>query len=816
MDTLRSDLRQALRFLLRRPLFSLVAVLSLAIGIGANAAIFTAVDALLLRAPGGVTGADRLVELGPTADGRGSIAFSHADYLDLREGAPPLESLAGYAMSTFSVGLGQGGERVMGMTVTGNYFSTLGVSPGLGRFFLPEEDREAGAHPVVVVSHRFWRDRLGADPAAVGRTVLVNRHPFTVVGVAPEAFRGHVAAIQPAVWVPASMAAVARPGADLLGDRRIQWLLLIGRLAPAATPAQADAALESVFRGLRERFPETHERRAAAVRPLSPIPAGGRAPVMAFLTVLLALSGVVLLVTCANLAGMLLARAASREREIAIRLALGSGRARLVRQLVAEGLVLFAVGGAAGLVLARWAVGLVGGLELPTPVPLELELRAGGATTAFALLLALASGLAASLLPALRGSRPDLAPVLKDAGGTARAAGGRLRRAFVAGQIGLSLVLLVAAGLFLRSLQRAATLDTGFDAEGVSMVSLNLELDGYAEAEGRALADALLERVHALPGVSSAALATDLPMDLSLEESAYLPEGWEGEEQGMSSAFNAVSPGYFETLRIRLLAGRPFGAADGPDAPRVAVVSETFASRAWPGESAVGKRVRNAPRPGREEADLEWLTVVGVVDDVKNALVTEASSPMLYHPYAQAYSGGGRLVVRSTGGEVAGAIRREIRALDPDLSLSPVQPLEALTGLGLMPQRLAAGLAGVLGGLALLLSAMGVYGVVAFSVAQRTRELGIRMALGAERREILRLVLAGALRMAAPGLVAGGLLAFAAGGVLRGFLLGVAPADPLTFAAVAALLLGVVLLASLLPARRASRVDPMEAIGGRQ
>lgn len=812
MDTLLRDARQALRFLARRPLFSVVAILSLAMGIGVNTSIFSAVNALLLRPPSGVVEPERVVELGRTRDGQGFDTFSYPDLLDLRA-APGFAGLSAWRMTPLSVSLGEEARRTNGMVVSANYFSVLGVRPAIGRFFLPEEERVPGGHPVAVVSDRFWRETLEADAEAIGSTILVNRHPFTVIGVAPPEFRGHFAAVQPEVWVPISMTFAAGVGSEhLLTSRASVWMMIVGRLAPGASHEEANAAVAATMARLREAYPESNRDRGARVAPLSAVAGAFRGPVTAFLGVLLALSGVVLLVTCANVAGLLLARSATREREIAIRLALGAGRGRLIRQLVTEAMVLFVIGGAGGLLLAVWVMGLVSAIDLPTPVPIELDLAADGRVIAFGLALALMAGLLSSLLPALQSSRPDLVPALKDDRSDRSGSKFRLRRLFVSGQVGLSLLLLCAAGLFLRSLQRSGEIPTGFDPEEVEMVTFDLSLDGYDEESGRRFLSSLLDRTRGIPGVSEASIASDLPMDMSANEQPFLPDGWKGPEHGMGSAFNIVGDGYFETLRVRVLEGRGFTPADDARAPGVAVVSRTFASRAWPGEPAVGRRIQRSPRPGEAADPRAWLTVVGVVDDVKNQLLTEEPEPMAYLPVAQSYEPELSLLVRSDGPSRASEIRQAIHALDPNLSRTPVRSVESYTGLGLLPQRLAASLSTGLGVLALLLSALGVYGVVAYSVAQRSREIGIRLAVGADRRDILRLVLGGTVRMVLPGVLAGGALALALSQLIRSFLIGISPADPVTFAGTTALLLAVVALASLSPARRASRTDPMEAL----
>ncbi|HUH13310.1 MAG TPA: ABC transporter permease [Longimicrobiales bacterium] len=812
MEPVLQDLRLALRFLRSRPLFALTAIVSLAIGTGATTAVFSIGNALLLKTPPGLGEPERVVEVGRTRGGQGFDSFTYPDFLDYREQATPLEHLAAWRMAQLSFSAGGEAERVQGLLVSANYFDALGVRPARGRSFLPEEDVGPGTQAVVVVSHRFWRDRLGGDPGVIGRAIDLNRQSFTVVGVAPEAFRGHVAALPPDVYVPLLMApALTHESPGIFENRNASWFHAVGRLAPGATLEQANAALATVAARNAQRFPETHEHRGARALALGPVPGGGRGPVTAFLAFILALSGVVLLVTCANVAGMLLARAAGREKEVAVRLALGAGRGRLVAQLVTEALTLFLIGGAAGLAIAYGATAALGRIPLPGGLPFDLRFTPDVRVLAFGLGVALLTGVLFGLAPALQATRPELVPALRDEGRSARSRAGRLRRTFVAAQVALSALLLVSSGLFLRALHWAAEADVGFDATGVEMMALDLSIDGYEEEAGAAFYARLLEEARAIPGAASAALALDLPLDLSAHEAPVYPEGWEEREPArLPAGFNTVSAGYFTTLRIPLLRGRDFGPSDVAGGPPVVVVSRELARRAWGDEDPIGKRLRwSGPSQ-------PLLTVVGVVEDTPNQMVTDGRQAMAYLPLTQAYRPGLSLLVRSrlAGVSLAAPMRAAVRELDARLSLTPVEPVVRYTRLGTLPQRIAAGLSAALGGLALLLSGIGIYGVVAFAVAQRTREIGVRMALGARRAQVLRLILRGGLGMGVPGLIVGTVLAFALSRLIRGFLLGVPPGDPVTFGGVAVLLLAVVLLGSWVPARRAARVEPMRALRG--
>lgn len=813
MESLRSDLRQALRQIRQRPLFAVVAAASLAIGVGANTAIFNAASALLLRPVPGVSRPDRVVEVGRSRDGRGFDTFSYPDYQDWSREAPAFDAAAAYTFETFTLSRGGEGERITGMHVEPAYFEVMGVSPERGRFFTPDENAAGSGPAVAVLSHGFWTGRLGGDPDVLGSTVHVNRVPFTVVGIAPPSFNGHTVGFRPDVYLP--LRAIPLLG-DLEGNftsRGASWHMAVARLAPGATREEADAQVKAVYARLAEAHPETNARRSGSVLPLGLVPGGGRGPASAFLGILVAMTGLILLVTCANVAGMFLARATARGREIAVRLALGAGRARLVRQLLTEALAVFVVGGVLG---AAGGIFLLSKLpldRLPVPIPVHVDLSPDARVVLFALGVTLVTGLVFGLVPALQATRLSLVSALKDdESGVGRA--GRLRRVFVTGQVGLSLVLLMGAALLLRSLQRAAEVESGFDAAGAYMTSVDLSMEGYEADEGMAFQRRLTERLAQTPLVEGAALAVDLPLDMSRHGTVALPEGWtdaDGREM-LGVDFNRVSPGYFATLGIPVLQGRGFEDADAGDTERVAVVSRAFAERVWPDGSVLGRRMRF----GSTSPDAPVLTVVGVVEDVKNAYITDQPEPFVYVPSWQDYGASANVIIRTRGTleDAATLLRTTILDLDPSLSLTPVVGLERYTAIGILPQRVAAAITTVLGALALLLSGIGIYGVVAVAVQQRTREIGVRLALGADRGSVASLVLRGALRLALPGLAVGGLAALGLGRVMRFLLLGLSPTDPVALGGVALALLGVVVVASAVPARRAAAVAPSEALRG--
>jgi predicted permease len=809
LDSLSQDLRLAFRSLRKRPLYLTLTVLSLAIGIGANTAIFSAVNHLLLRGMDGIPNASRMVEIG--AGRTGDSSLSYPDFLAIREQGSPLEEAAGFDMRILTLSRGEAGDRVFGMLVSANYFDVLGITAAQGRTFLAEEDEGPDQHPVVVLSHTFWQGRLGGDPGLVGSTVYVNRQPYDVVGVLPEEFRGHMAVGNPDVYVPLMQHPSLNEGVESFSRRGVSWFQVLGLLEPGSSVAEADAALKTVYSRLSEEYPETNANRTASARPYGALPAMIRGPAGMFLGVLMAFVGLILLITCANVAGMFLARATARKKEIAIRLSLGAGRGPLVRHLLTESLVIFTAGGIAGVFLALWGLDLLTSMDLPAPYPVSFDLSPDLGVLLFAAGLTLFTGLVFGLLPARQALELDLLSTLKDEGNRGGSRGSRLRRGFVTAQVGASLVLLVGASLLLRALQRAGEIETGFEPAGVSLTFLDLKTEGLSGQEGKVFQEEVLEYFSALGWVESAALSTDLPLDMSRSTRGVTPEGWTGateDDQYVSAGYNHVSPDYFRTLRISVQEGRAFSDQDGPESERVAIVSRAFVDRVWPGESALGRTVRwGGP-------DDEPLTIVGVAENVQNQLLTDAPEPFIYRPLAQAYSAENNLIVR-TGAEFAVAtqgIQRGLRTLDPNISLSPVIDLERYTEVGILPQRIAGILSTSLGLLALLLSAMGVYGVMAFAVTRRTRELGIRIALGAEPGLVLRSVLAGGFRLALPGLAVGAVLAIGAAYLLRSLLLGVSPADPLALLGVAVTVAGMVTLGTLVPARRAARIHPAEAL----
>ena len=820
MRTLWQDIRFGARTLLKSPGFTLVAVASLAVGIGANTTIFSLVNAALLRPLPLVRDESRLVDVNRTRPNGDRFAqVSYPDYLYFRDHADVFDGLAAYDFTPLSLSAGGEAERVRGMLASANYFDVMGVKPARGRFLLPDEDRAPGGAGVAVISHQLWQRRFGGGEV-VGRQVSINGHPFTVVGVAPEGFKSPFIYLAPDVYLPLTAQAQAMPGSDLLGDRGAGWLGLRGRLKDGASVEQAQATLSVLAGQLQTEFADVERGQGASVRPIGHVPGEVRSAVVGFMLTLSVVVGLVLLVACANVAGMQLARAFARRREVAIRTALGATRGRVVRQLLTESLLLFLVGGGLGTLLAVWMNDLLMAFRPAGTLAVEFNLDVDWRVLSFTLAVSLLTGLVFGLAPALTASNPDVSATLKDAAPRGGGRASRLRGAFVVGQIAISMVLLVAAALCVQSLRSAARINTGFEAEGVYLATVDLSLQGYDETRGREFFRRLKERAAALPGIESATLARSVPLSgLAFGERVRV-EGHEppaGEPPPFVLS-NTVDEDYLRTLKVPLLAGRDFRATDAEGAPRVAVINETMAARYFGGREAVGKHFTLLAAPTlrgvgrREDVGVE---VVGVVADGRYYTLGEAPQPFMYLPLAQNYGGMLTLHVRApkdAAAPVLAAVRREASAVDPEVPLTGVMPMTEAVGFSLIPLRLAATVVGALGLFGLLLAALGVYGVVAYTVGSRTREIGIRVALGAQAGDILRLFMRHGVVLAAVGVCLGTAGALALTRFLASLLYGVSATDPVAFAVVALVLAAVALVACLVPARRATKVDPMVAL----
>lgn len=825
LDALAKDVRYAARSLRRSPGFFAVAVLSLGLGVGVDTAMFSLVDAVLFR-PLPVRAPDELVDVFTSGSGGEPYATSSVpDYLDLAAQNTVFSGMAGYSPMMAPLSLRDGSRLALGQVVTGSYFHLLGVQPLHGRLLGPADD-EPGAARVVVLSHRMWQRDFGGDPAVVGQTLRLRGLVYGIAGVTPPEFTGVVPLLAPELWLPVAHVNEVEPaglndvvpsptGTSRLDRRGSRWMFVKGRLKPGVSAAQAQANVALIGAQLAAAYPQTNADRRLSALPSADVrllvPQAGSA-LSAGAAGVMAVVSLVVLIACANVAGLLLARASSRTREIAVRLAVGATRARLVQQLLVEGLLL-GVSGTVVALASAWAVmrALVA-LPLPLPVDIALDLRLDGRVMSYALAVAVITGALASLVPALRASRPGLAGDLRGDRPVVRAGGRRwaLRDGLVVAQVALTAVLLVVAGLLLRSAAASARADVGFPTAGLAAVAADTNMVRYTPEQSAQFWRVALERVRALPGVTSAALVSPtLPFTFNFNQQEVRVDSrtYAAGQRGETIGNVAASPGYFTTLGVRLLEGRDLGAADAAGAPDVVVVNAAMARAYWPTGSALGHTIQ-APGSGRT------FRVVGVVADHKQHGVLETPAPHMYFAAAQQPARYNFLLARTTGeaGALVTAMTRELLAVEPVLVIADAATMDQHLAATLLPARVGAALAAAFGALGTLLAALGLYGVIAFSVARRTREIGLRMALGAAPRGVMAMVMRqGAVLMAA-GLLVGGALAAGAAFLLRAVLYGVTAADPVAWGAAALALLTAGALANAVPARRAMRVQPLTAL----
>ena len=812
MTTVLQDLRFGFRRLLKRPGFTLVAMLSLALGVGANTAIFSLINTVILR-PLPVADAKSIVSVAVLGKNDSILAFSHANYVDFRDRNEVLSGLIVHRFAPMSLSREGNNERIWGYLVSGNYFDVLGVEAVRGRTFLPEEDRTRNSHPVAVVSYGCWQRRFGADPSLIGKDIILNGHTFNVIGIAPEGFKGTELIYTPDVWVPLMMVDWIEPGSDWINGRDSQNLFATGRLKPGINVEQAEASLNVLATQLGKEYPDTNEGQTINLIPPGLIIPSLRGAVVSFAWVLMAAVGLVLVIACTNLAGLLLARATERRKEIAIRLALGANRSRLVRQLLTESVLLSVLGGAAGLVLAFWIVDLIVAFKPPIDFPLTIDLKMDWRVMVFSLLVSLVTGVIFGLMPSLQATKPDLVSALKDTTAQAGYRRSRMRSGLIVAQIALSLVLLIAAGLVVRALL-AQSMNPGFDTENGLTMSVDLGLQGYDEARGRRFQRQVVERVGSLPGVRAATIADFIPLSLNYSSNNIFVEGQEPVRGANvpTAMVSRVGLNYFDTLGISLLKGRDFSEQDNQATPRVVIVNETFARQFFPGanpiEDAVGKRVSFSSIEG------PFMQIIGVVKDGKYFNIAEEPRPFIYSSLLQVYSSTTILIARTASDPktMIASVRSEVQRLDENLPIFDVKTMTEHMKLSLFPTRIAAAMLGGFGLLALTLAAIGIYGVMSYSVAQRTREVGIRMALGAQAGDVLKLVVKQGMILVSTGVVIGLGAAFLLTNLMSSLLFGIGPTDPLTFIVIPLILTGVTLGACFMPARRATRVDPMIAL----
>jgi predicted permease len=806
MHTLVQDLRYAVRMMRKSPLVSAAAVFSLAIGIGATSAMFSWLSGLILS-PLRVREPDRLVHLYSTNRTGFLASYSYLNYRDERDRNEVFEGLVALRAAPFSFRSGQDSERIFGQIVSGNFWSVMGVEAALGRAFTAEEDVVPGRDAVAMLSHGFWKRRFASDPSVVGRVIELNGHPFQVTGVLPESYLYATVSIDADVYAPLAMTGVLVPGADRLGNRGWGFLDVVGRLRPGVDFEAAQAHMGVVARELAELYPDQNTDRTVRLVPeakaILPEDAQGATETTVF--ILMGIVTFVLLIACANVANLQLARGKAREGEIGVRLAMGAARARLLRQLLTESVLLSAAAALLGVGLAFAMNYGVKSISLPVGAPVIVDVRLDSRVLAFTAAVSLLSAILFGLTPALKVTR-SASPISGDA--TSRiVARSRFGSILVAGQVALSLVLLVLASLFLSSLRAAQDIDPGFDPDGVLIASVDPVLQGYDPIRVRGFYQSLASAAASLPGVLATGLGENPPVQLSSQQWAVDIEGYVASpNERMNIDYNVITPGYFDVLRIPLLRGRDFEAADREGGPGALIVNETMARRFWANGDAVGRRVRTG---GIDR------TVVGVVADSKIYSLGESPFAFMYLPFEQTSHGTSLtlfLRVRENPLGLVEPLRAQVRALDASLPLYGIETLHERMSFGLLPSRLSAGILGALGLVALAMAAIGLYGVTAYSVSQRTREIGLRMALGATAFEVRRLVLRQVALVAALGLTAGLAGGIALSFLARGLLFGTGVSSPMPYLTAVLTIAGASFLASYVPARRASRIDPMIAL----
>jgi predicted permease len=815
LERLLQDLRFGVRMLRKNPGFTLIAVLTLALGIGANTAIFSLIDVVLLKLlpvkdPTQLVVLAKRREAGPIGP-----TFSYPLYQDLHERNQVFAGILAYSGVALNLSGNGQTERVAGELVSGNFFAVLGVQPLLGRVFSDADNQAPGAHPVAILSHNCWQRRFASNPGVVGETVRLNSYPFMVVGIAPPGFFGVEVGAAPEVWVPIMMQPQVSEQKGRLQMRNNFWVKLIARLKPGVSEQQAQAATEALYQQINREAPGLSPgargyllQQQLQLRPASQGLSSLRGQFKQPLLILMGVVGLVLLIACANLANLLLARATVRQKEIAVRLALGASRARLVAQLLTESLLLSFLGGLVGLFFAFWATNFL--LSFLSQARFTLELQPDLRVLGFNLGVAVLTGILFGLAPALQATRPNLIETLKNEIPTLSGGGSRfeLRKLLVVSQVALSLLLLIGAGLFVRTLQNLKGIDLGFRADKVLLLSLNPGLNGYNPEQVKSFYAQLLERVNTLPGVQSASFA-DMPLMGGAWIDGLEVEGFKGAAgQDMTVSAKNVEPKFFETMGIQLRLGRDFSVQDVANAPKVAIINETLARDFFGNDNPLGQRIGVGEKPQRE--------IIGVIKDTKYGDLKKQAPRTVYIPLAQtAILGAERTLHVRTAGEptnLIAAIRHEVETLDKNLPVYNVRTFTELVAQSIYQERLIATLSGFFGLLALLLASLGLYGVMAYAVARRTREIGIRMALGATPGTLLRLVVGQGLKLVLAGVVLGLLGAVALTRLITGLLFGVSPTDPLTFAVIAGVLLLAALLACWIPARRAMKVDPQIAL----
>jgi predicted permease len=811
MSRLSHNLRSAFRLLFKRPGFSVIVILTLAVGIGLNTAVFSTLDTLLLGPLPGIKNSDELVYLFRTHPGVAMSSNSIPHFRDLTERSRNVFSgVTAWTFMPFSMAAGGRAQRFFGQIASGNYFELLGVQPARGRLFTPADDSGRNAHPIAVISYASWQGMFGGDLNIVGRSVVLNGSPYTIVGVTAKEFIGTIRIATPALWVPLSQLGQLYPQYAAFYDQRNQnFMELWARLKPGVTLVQARTAMTPLVAGLKDLDPVDYKDAGIRIDGVgeSGIHPSLKTAQVGLTSVVMALVAALLLIACVNVANLFLARARDRSREMAIRLAIGAGRGALVSQLLTESLVIAMVSGVAGLGLGRWVMALINRVKPPIDIDISAGLHLSPRVLVFTLLVSLITALVFGLAPALQATRPDLVPALKGAS-AAGAARSRMSRGLVVAQMALSLVLLVCAGLFVRDLQTATSIDKGFVSDHALIASVDPGLQGYARGRTREFYRQFKDGLIATPGVRGVAFTDNLPLgpgqsDMNVTVAGYTP----AQHENMGIEYSAVTPGYFDVMKIPVRRGREFTARDDSAATPVIVVNQRFADRFWPGQDVVGRMVHLESRK-------EDVQIVGVVPTGKYERLGEDPRAYMYFPVEQHWSFGMTVIVRTAGdpSALAGKLRAEIAALDPNMPVNELQPLDTHLGFALLPARLVGSTLGAFGILGLLLASIGIYGVMAYSVSQRKREIGIRMAVGAGAGDVTSLVMREGLTLALIGMAVGLAGAVGAAQLVKTQLYSHQALDPATFGIVPLILLGAAALGVWVPARRASAVDPVTVL----
>ncbi|HKV26850.1 MAG TPA: ABC transporter permease [Candidatus Acidoferrales bacterium] len=810
MGSLMQDLRYGIRILLKNPGFTAIAVLTLALGIGGNATVFSWVQSVLLHPLPAIQHSDRLVAIETIMPSGEYHTSSYPDFRDYRDQNQLLSGLVGCELVPVNMTWAgnKGEQRIWGEIVTENYFDVLGVRAERGRLFTAKDRGALNGDPYIVLSYAFWQRQFGGKPNMIGQTVDINNHSFTIIAIAPRGFQGTIVGVAPDYWVPMMMQPVVLPGEDL-EQRSPTFVHLMGVLKPGVTIAQAQADFSTIARQLAREYPNSNRNVSVSVAPVWKAHYGAQSLLLSALLFLSVVALLVLLIACANIANLLLARAAGREREVAIRSALGASRPRLLRQFLVESLLLALAGGVGGILIALWAANLLVFFLPGGYFPIGLPLGIDGEVLAVTAGLSILTGIIFGVVPALHSSSPDVNRSLKEGGRSSSAgrAHGRLRSLLVVSEISLALVLLVAAGLLLRSVRSVQSASPGFNPRHVFLAAFDLRPDGYTNESSHAFYDTLIQRLRALPGVEAVSMERYVP--LWFYGRGYTRPGIEGYTpqpgEDMFIDFNDAGPNYFSTMQIPMVAGREFTEQDRQGAPLVVIINQTMAERFWPRQSALGHRVDTWGRA--------W-TIVGVAKDIKYHTMTENPESFLYFPSLENGETAANVLIRSSVNPAGllGEIRETAKSLNPSVMVLQAANVDELVHISLFSYRTAAVLSATLGGLGLLLATIGIYGVLSYTVSQRTHEIGVRMALGARPVDVVRLVIGQGARLLGIGLIVGVVASLAVTRLMSSLLFSVSAKDPATFVSVAVLLTLVALAACYVPARRAMRLDPTEAL----